>query len=94
MAAAVPAADTEAQTKSSRISYVSLILDQGVLPPGVENEEYAGSGTENDPYVVRWMEFDPRNPQQWKASYKWFLTFVVAFGTLTVSFSSSAYSGG
>jgi hypothetical protein len=34
------------------------------------------------------------DPQQWKASYKWFTVITASWATLAVALSSSAYSGG
>lgn len=60
----------------------------------MEKYEYAGSGTEDDPYVVSWIENDPRNPMLYSTTKKWFITMLVALATLAVAFVSSAYSGG
>ncbi|KAF4487971.1 hypothetical protein FAGAP_11182 [Fusarium agapanthi] len=47
-----------------------------------------------DPFVVQWIPNDPRNPQQWNDSKKWFITLGVAFATLAISLISLAYTGG
>lgn len=52
------------------------------------------SGTEEDPYIVTWIDNDPRNPMMYSSAKKWGLTMMVAFATLAVAFVSSAYSGG
>ncbi|KAI0060902.1 MFS general substrate transporter [Artomyces pyxidatus] len=55
---------------------------------------YPGSGTRDDPYVVDWDEHDPEDPYNWPFKKKWLITAQLALGTWTVSFASSAYSGG
>lgn len=79
---------------SSKIPYWRLVLDQKVVTPEVVNYPYAGSGTEDDPYVVSWIPNDPRNPMEFSEIQKWSYTVLVSFVTLTVALVSSAYSGG
>lgn len=76
------------------ISWFRLVRDQALVTPEVLNWDYEGSGTEDDPYSVVWIDHDPRNPMlfaQWK---KWALTGLVSIATLAVAFVSSAYTGG
>lgn len=65
-----------------------------LVTPEVQNHRYAGSGTEDDPYVVEFLPDDPRNPMGFSTIKKWTITLLVAFVTLAVAFVSSAYSGG
>ncbi|EMD01230.1 hypothetical protein BAUCODRAFT_202494 [Baudoinia panamericana UAMH 10762] len=85
--------DTEA-SKPTQIPYLRQVFDQAGVTPEVENHHYDGSGTEDDPYVVGWIEHDPRNPMRYSDAKKWALTALVAIATLAVAFVSSAYSGG
>ncbi|ETW85534.1 major facilitator superfamily [Heterobasidion irregulare TC 32-1] len=55
---------------------------------------YPGTGTRGDPFVVDWDLGDAENPYNWSTQRKWAITSQLALGTWTVSFSSSAYSGG
>ncbi|GAA5834016.1 hypothetical protein JCM11251_003593 [Rhodosporidiobolus azoricus] len=55
---------------------------------------YEGEGTEEKPYVVKWLPEDAENPQTWKQSTKWVITAGSAMSTLCVAFASSVYSGG
>lgn len=74
---------------------ISLLhSDQAGVTPEVEKYDFPGSGTEDDPYVVGWIEDDPRNPMLYSPMKKWAITMLVAFATLAVAFVSSAYSGG
>lgn len=55
----------------------------------VLNHSYSGKGTEEEPYVVDWLEDDPENPMTWGQKYKWFVTMTVAIATLAVAMASS-----
>lgn len=70
-----------------------LLLDHSGITQDVLNHKYAGSGTESDPYVVRWLDGDPRNPMNFPTWWKVMVVFSTAFATLMVSLSSSAYTG-
>ncbi|EKD13083.1 uncharacterized protein L3040_007166 [Drepanopeziza brunnea f. sp. 'multigermtubi'] len=88
--------DAEAQHRNTQkqSSHWELVYDQTHVTPEVLHWPYKGSGTEQDPYIVEYIENDRRNPMlfpQWK---KWMITMLVAFATLAVAFVSSAYSGG
>ncbi|KAF1840823.1 MFS general substrate transporter [Cucurbitaria berberidis CBS 394.84] len=76
------------------ISHWKLITDQGVVTNDIVNWEYEGEGTEDDPYVVEWIDNDPRNPMTWAKTKKWIMALTVANSVLIVSFCSSAFSGG
>ncbi|OOF92181.1 hypothetical protein ASPCADRAFT_210589 [Aspergillus carbonarius ITEM 5010] len=80
--------------KPTRISYWRLLFDQGVLTQEILDYPWAGSGTEDDPYLVTWIPNDPRNPMNFPAWRKWLYTLTVAWATLAVSMVSSAYTGG
>lgn len=76
------------------ISHWQMIRDQGVVTREIINYDYEGSGTEEDPYVVEWIDNDPRNPMTWSKTKKWVITLTVANAVLVVAFCSSAFSGG
>lgn len=76
------------------IGHWELLLQQGVVTNEVINYDYEGAGTEDDPYVVQWIENDLRNPMTWSETKKWLITICMAFSVLAVSFCSSGYSGG
>ncbi|KAH7095935.1 major facilitator superfamily domain-containing protein [Paraphoma chrysanthemicola] len=76
------------------ISHWNMIMDQGVVTKEIVEYEYDGEGTEEDPYVVEWIENDPRNPMTWPKTKKWIMAIAVANSVLVVSFCSSAFSGG
>lgn len=80
--------------KPQQINHFKQVFDQAGVTSRVEEYDYDGSGTDDDPYVVAWIDNDPRNPMLYSQPKKWFLTMVVAIATLAVAFVSSAYSGG
>lgn len=80
--------------KPTQLGYYKRLFDQGAVTPEVVNYHYQGEGTEESPYIVKWIENDPRNPMLWPKWYKWVLTQLVAVATLAVAFVSSAYTGG
>jgi Major Facilitator Superfamily len=71
-----------------------LVRSQSRITPPVTEHKYNGSGTDEDPYVVEWLQHDPGNPMQFPMWKKWAITLIVAIATLAVSFVSSAYTGG
>ncbi|KAJ5553804.1 hypothetical protein N7513_003763 [Penicillium frequentans] len=78
----------------TKIPYWRLVTDQGVVTQEIIDYPYPGSGTEDDPYAVTWIDNDPRNPMLFSETKKWSYTMVVAFATLAVALVSSAYTGG
>lgn len=76
------------------VPFWRLVTQPGVVTQEVFDHTYAGSGTEDDPYVVQWMPKDFRNPLQLSASMKRFITLIAALETLVVALVSSAYTGG
>ncbi|KAH8727552.1 major facilitator superfamily domain-containing protein [Phaeosphaeriaceae sp. PMI808] len=76
------------------ISHWKMITDQGAVTKEIENWDYEGEGTDDDPFVVEWIENDPRNPMTWAKTKKWIIALTVANSVLVVSFCSSAFSGG
>ncbi|EAW12568.1 MFS transporter [Aspergillus clavatus NRRL 1] len=87
-------ADNIESIQPSRISHWRLIYDQGALTQEIIDYPFAGSGTEEDPYLVTWIPNDPRNPLEFRMSMRWLYTIVMAWATLAVSLVSSAYTGG
>ncbi|KAE8375381.1 major facilitator superfamily domain-containing protein [Aspergillus bertholletiae] len=77
----------------SKIPYYRTLIDQGAITQDVLHFDYPGSGTEEDPYVVSWIPNDSRNPQLFSFARKLTITLVVAFSTMIVALTSSAYSG-
>ncbi|KAI9731935.1 MAG: hypothetical protein M1834_004386 [Cirrosporium novae-zelandiae] len=86
--------DVESQKNTPHVNHLKLVASQAFVTKEVLEYKYAGSGTEEDPYLVEFLHNDPRNPMRWPTWKKWFVTLTVAVATLAVAFVSSAYSGG
>jgi hypothetical protein len=85
--------DVEGQPARS-LPHWRIIIDQGIVTPEIEQWQYEGKGTQKEPFAVTWIDNDPRNPMTWSETYKWMITVAMALATLTVAFTSSAFSGG
>lgn len=77
---------------SKSVPHWRLVASQTLITDEVLNHPYKGSGTDDDPFIVEFIPFDPRNPMEFSQWKKWFLTLIVAFATLAVAFVSSAYT--
>ena len=78
----------------TKLSHFQQVFSQAGITPEVEKWDWEGSGTEEDPYIVTWIDDDPRNPMLYSATKKWGITAMVSLATLAVAFVSSSYSGG
>lgn len=76
-----------------KVSHLKFVLSQTLITDDVLKHKYAGTGTDEDPYVVDWIPGDARNPMTMSGRMKWIITIIMALGTLSVSFSSTAFSG-
>ena len=76
--------DAESQ-RPARISHFKRVFDQSIVNDSIINAQYDGSGTEEDPYVVVWLDDDPVNPMNYPVAKKWFITMLVAIATLVSS---------
>ncbi|KAJ3509552.1 hypothetical protein NM208_g15653 [Fusarium decemcellulare] len=74
-------------------SLINLLFDRTRIDDAVENYEYHGNGTADDPYVVTWIPDDTGNPFNWSKLTRWRITMVSAATCFAVAFSSSAYTG-
>lgn len=79
LAGALEERDAEAQRPvPKKSSHWGLVIDQAHVTPEVLDWQYKGSGTEEDPYLVVYIENDRRNPMLWSAGKKWVITMLVA----------------
>lgn len=81
-------------TKPAKMPFWRTIFDQGHVSEDVVSYKYDGSGTEEDPWQVTWMDNDTRDPLQYRFATKWLITLLVGVDTLAIALTSSAYSGG
>ena len=91
--ALTPSRDVESG-KPKPIPHFKQVVERAPITPAILDWHYDGSGTDDDPYIVTWIDNDPRNPMLYSTLKKWILVVLVAVATLAVSFVSSAYSGG
>lgn len=83
----------EGGNSSKKIPHYRLVLSQTLLTDDVVEYAYSGSGTASDPYIVDWIPDDARNPMEMAKGMKWTITVIMALGTLSVTFASTAFSG-
>lgn len=81
------------EPQRAKPSHFTLVRSQVLITEFVLHHQYAGSGTEDDPFVVDWIPGDARNPMDMPGKMKWIITVIMALGTLSVAFSSTAFSG-
>ncbi len=74
------------------ICYRDLMLNHGFVDQAIFHHVYPGSGTQEDPYIVGWIDHDPRNPLFFTDRTKWFWTLLVALANMAVALSTSAYT--
>jgi hypothetical protein len=88
----IPDPESQNAMGNNRLSYIQLMLDYGEVDDSILKHPYSGSGTPEDPFIVDWLENDPRNPMLFGKGLKWLWTMLVAFSTFTVAFTTSAYT--
>jgi hypothetical protein len=72
--------DVESQKGfQKKASHWELVFDQTHVTPEVLNWPYKGAGTQEDPYVVEFIENDRRDPLGFPDWKKWLITILVAF---------------
>jgi hypothetical protein len=74
----------------SSISNWKLLTSQENITPEILSHPYAGSGTQDDPYLVKWLESDPIDPISYPKWRKWCITLIMAWSTLAITFASSS----
>jgi len=82
------------QQPSAQAAHWKIVMSHSHVTNEVLQQNYIGSGTEDDPYQVEFLPGDPRDPMSFPLWKKWTITILVAVATLAVSFASSAYVGG
>ncbi|CAI4213267.1 unnamed protein product [Parascedosporium putredinis] len=70
-----------------------LVIDQSLITQEIRDWHYEGSGTPADPFVVDWIENDPRNPMSLPLMQRWILVIILSISTMAVSLVSSGYVG-
>ncbi len=79
--------------ESSLATPLTLIFSHHPQPPSTPiQNSYPGSGSAEDPYLVDWLPGEAANPYNWKSSFRWTVTAIIAVATLCIAFASSSYS--
>jgi hypothetical protein len=62
------------------------------LNDDVCNHNYSGKGTENEPYIIDYLENDSQDAMNIPTARKWIVTVLQAMSCLVVTFASSVYA--
>jgi hypothetical protein len=88
--------DVPQQVKDSsrRMSWIRSLLLRTRLDDDVCNQNYAGNGTDDDPYIVDYLHNDRQDAMNFSKGRKWAIAVLQSLSTFAVTFASSVYVGG
>jgi hypothetical protein len=69
-------------------------IDGYLITREILEYHFEGTGTDDDPYLVTWIENDIGNPLNFSASKKWMNALLLACAVFMVSIASSGFSQG
>ncbi|KAI0134360.1 major facilitator superfamily domain-containing protein [Xylariales sp. AK1849] len=84
---------TTSHKRQARISWFTILTVQDVVTSQMLDHDYAGSGTQDDPYIVLFLKDDPRDPMCFPLWLRWILCIAAGYVTFSLAFISSAFSG-
>jgi MFS family permease len=79
---------------SRRISWIRSLLLRTSLDEDVCNQNYAGNGTDDDPYIVDYLDNDRQDALNFSKGQKWAIAVLQSLSTFAVTFASSVYASG
>lgn len=79
---------------SRRTSRIQSLLLRTRLDDHVCNQTYAGSGTDDDPYIVDFLHHDRQDAMNFPKGRKWAIAVLQSLSTFAVTFASSVYVSG
>jgi MFS family permease len=79
---------------SQRLSWIRSLLLRTRLDDDVCNQNYAGNGTDDDPYIVDYQHNDRQDALNFPKGRKWVIAVLQSLSTFAVTFASSVYVGG
>lgn len=79
---------------SRRISWIQSLLFRTRLDDDVCGQNYPGSGTVDDPYIVDYLHNDRQDAMNFSKGRKWAIAILQSLSTFAVTFASSVYVGG
>ena len=78
---------------SSRgMSWIRSLLLRKRLDDDVCNQNYAGNGTDDDPYIVDYLHNDRQDAMSFSKGRKWTIALTQAMSFFAVTFASSVYA--
>lgn len=86
--------DVESQLLRRMPPHFQMLFDQSGVTTEVLSWDYKGKGTADEPFLVDFLENDPKNPLAFPMWKKWTITILQAIAVLAVAFVSTAFSGG
>ena len=84
--------DLESRINNKRFPNLPLMWHRGHVDEQIASHKYSGLGTAVEPFVVEWLENDPRDPMLSNDALKWLWTILGALSTFIVAFRTSAYT--
>ncbi|SPQ20689.1 c919ede9-55ba-4645-984d-9e8dfca76743 [Thermothielavioides terrestris] len=79
--------------RRTRIPWFKMLAIRDIVTSQVLKYNYPGSGTLDDPYIVMFLEDDPRDPMGFPLWLRWIMCIAAGYVTFSVAFISSAFSG-
>jgi hypothetical protein len=88
--------DTYQQPKGSsrRTSTMRFLFLRTQLDENVCNQNYAGRGSYNEPYIIDYLPNDHQDAMNFTKGRKWTIAVLQTMSTFVVTFASSAYASG
>ena len=87
--------DNDVPQRAKNSSWIqSLLLHSTRLDDDVCNQNYAGHGTDDDPYIVDYLHNDRQDAMNFPKRRKWAIAILQSLSTFAVTFASSVYASG
>lgn len=77
-----------------RMSWIRSLLLRMRLEDDVCNQNYAGNGTDDDPFIVDYLPNDRQDAMKFSKGRKWTIAVLQSLSTFAVTFASSVYASG
>ncbi|KAI1408882.1 MFS transporter [Hypoxylon sp. FL1857] len=81
-------------SSSQRTSWIRSFLPCTRLDDDVCHQNYAGNGTDDDPYIVDYLHDDRQDAMNFPKGRKWAIAILQSLSTFAVTFASSVYASG
>ena len=77
---------------SRRMFWIRSLLIRTRLDDDVCNQNYAGNGTNDDPYIIDYLHNDREDAMSFSKGQKWTIAILQSLSAFAVTFASSAYA--